>query len=162
MNPNILRTHARILNRLMGKKKPHSLDKLIFTIASELGLKINKQWKLKWSAADGSVLKIKKAKQLPPEVLIWSIGILCCGWGADIYLRKARDRRSQKMERLYHQWRRLLLIGLSEIEQEVLSYSGDTKHKQWLAWTKRAKTDPRFNPQTNRFDKKVSSKKKVR
>jgi hypothetical protein len=155
---NTVRAYARRLNRLMGKPRARSLDKLIFSVAGELGLAVQKKWKIKWSAADGTAFPIKTAKQLPPEVLIWTLGILCCGWGADIYLRKARDRRSLKMERLYHQWRRLLIEGLCEIEREVQSTSGNTKHKEWLAWTRRAKTDPRFNPKTNRFDKKLKKK----
>jgi hypothetical protein len=88
-------------------------------------------------------------------MLLWGIGLVCVAWGADIYQRKARDRRGQKMLWLYHRWMMTLRHALCEIEREVWSKGAEGKHREWLRFVRRARTDPRYNWRTNRIESRV-------
>lgn len=154
IRPGTLQAYARWLNGSMGRAKYARLDRLAGQAGRRFAYRVQRTWGVEWRGATGRLHQVRSPAQVPPEMLLWGIGLVCVAWGADIYLRKARDRRSPKMRRLYRAWRRVLREGLAEIEREVRSHRAEWKHRQWARWVRRCQRDPRYNWRTNRIDRK--------
>lgn len=57
--------------------------------------------------------------ELPFEVYIQALSLLSSAWVADIYLRKARDRKSEAMTERFRDYRAFMNKALDYIETEV-------------------------------------------
>jgi len=158
--PGTLQAHARWLNGAMGRATYARLDRLAGKAGRRFAFQVQRAWRVQWSGATGRVHRIRRQADVPPEMLLWGIGLVCVAWGADIYLRKARDRRSPKMRRLYRSWRTLLTVGLRAIEREVGSHRAEWKHRQWQRWVRRCARDPAYNWRTNRIEPKHRRRRK--
>jgi hypothetical protein len=158
--PGTLQAYARWLNGAMGRAEYASLDRLAGQAGRRFAYLVQRAWRVEWRGATGRLHRVRSRAQVPPEMLLWGIGLVCVAWGADIYLRKARDRRSPKMRRLYRAWRALLGVSLRAIEREVGSHKAEWKHRQWQRWVRRCRRDPAYNWRTNRIEPKHRRRRK--
>jgi hypothetical protein len=70
-----------------------------------------------WHSVQG-----KCAESVPFEILMQSAALLLSTWVADIFLRKARDRKSKNMGKRYLNWKNSLIDILEHVEREVESH----------------------------------------
>ena len=110
MNPTFLLKQARKLNNSLN-------DDYTCQHVMNLAIQLYDEEPHHWHSVSGSCF----LGDTTFELLMPVLSLLSSIWVSDIYLRKARDRRSPTMIKRYLQWKDLLLRSLSYTEYINLS-----------------------------------------
>lgn len=111
IHPSDLLAAARQMNEDLAKCGYIDLE--ILRSARVLGRRIY-QTQPHWHSFKGEC-----TNDLPFEIYMQALSLLTSAWVADIYLRKARDRKSPAMEKRYEEYEEFLLYSLKYTWDEV-------------------------------------------
>ena len=115
-------------------KKSESLDfPPLDTYATAVGMGL---WKRGWHYTSG-----KKVEGLPFELKMAGLSLLSTAWVADIFNRKARDRKSAMMLWEYLRFKAMLLANLNYIEYEVWRHADKKAERAYIAELVKYKQD---------------------